>query len=893
MTNTGDSSDYDAERFAGLVFAHREAILDSWCELARVDDAEPASDFIRSQLDASILALANWLLGIDPADSTMGRQWAEITPSSEMTVGAVVSMSLLPCALKSATETLPEPERAVMTQKASEFVGMMTHRLLAWVNVEFDDDRWDQIARDVEEKYERQRLLRVRRLGVLIEIAHAVSTGQDLDSLFEQVQRSIIQLSGSDYAEISLLDYAAGKLRCHLVYANGARQSSLEQTLIEQGLANEVLKTGASLVVSDYASACAERGIPPSQALSPTTQRAWMGAPMRLGGDVVGIIAVSGRLTSYETEDVELLSAIARQTAVALANRRLIEAQRRHVAQLSTVNHLAREIAHLRDARDLMRIAAERIQESFEFGLVTVFQSSSDEGRLIMQARSPVPVEDEERDARIIRVSSGSVVGDVAIRRTAALHCDVRRIDSYFATESTASTRSEMAVPIIHSGKLLGVLDVQSDRTGAFDEHDLTTLQTIADQLAIGLENSRLFADEASRTRELRLMLETTRAASSSLLLDQVLERLAEGLASAAQTQDCLIHLFDPDEKTFVPSAYFQTSPSESSALFNNWNQILRLDDRPDLEALLSDPFPQLICELRAPNGEPSDPLPTFVVPLRSRQRTLGIAIVALSSRASSCYPLEQMRLLQGIADSAALAIENARLYTRAHGLAIAEERGRLAQEIHDTLAQGLTAISLQLDLADSYLPDNPQKASKNVTRALDLTRENLNQARRSVLDLRAADVHEMSLPDAITQLLRRLSDESSISCEFVNNGLTSRLSARVEVGLYRIIEEAIENARRHSNARQVHVDIEADGQTVAVLVEDDGEGFDPSAPPRGDGSEQGFGLLGIRERARLLGGSLRLSSTPGVGARLQVVVPYEARMSATSGQIQQQGEQL
>ena len=889
MVTNNVPSGYDAERFAGLIFAHREPILDAWCDLTRVEGAEPASDFIRSQLDASILALANWMLGDDPEHSTMGRQWSIIDPSPEMTVGAVVSMSLLPEAVRAGVENVDDGELRSLVQVVSEFTGMMAHRLVTFSSA-FDEDRWQQIAADVESRYESQRVQRIRRLNVLTDIAHAVSTGQDLETLFEKVQQSVIQISGSDYIEISLLDREVGALRCHLVFGYGRRMPELEQTLIQQGLAKEVYRTGEPLNVSDYVRACRERSLEPLSILVSDPQRGWMGAPMRRGDDIEGVIAVSGRLSSYEPEDVEMLAAIARQTVVALENRRLIDVQRRHAAQLSAVNQLARETAKLRDAKELMKIAADRIHEFFDYDLVSVFRASTGGELLRMTARTPIPV-DEEHEAAVVPISGASVVGAVARDRTPALHGNVREVPDYVMTESTVQSKSEMAVPIVHSDRLLGVLDVQSERENAFDDNDLTTLQTIADQLAVGLENSRLYSDEAQRSRELSLMLETTRAAGSSLLLDEVLERLAEGLANAANAQDCLIHLYNPEEGSFTPAALYQSDSTSGSCLMQHWNRMLTVDDHPEVHQLLNDPSPLLTCQLPGrTEGEASPPL--FLVPLRTRQRTLGMAIITCPPDYSFCYPERQMRLLQGVADSTALAVENARLYARAHGLAIAEERGRLAQEIHDTLAQGLTAISLQLDLADSYLPDHPEKASRNVQRALDLTRDNLNQARRSVLDLRAADVHQMSLPDAIAQVIRKLGDESDTGFEFTNDGLMSRLSARVEVGLYRILEEALENARRHSDARHVRVHIEADGRTVTLVVNDDGHGFDADDSGRHAGDDRGFGLLAIRERARLLGGSLTISSTPGVGTNVRVVVPYEARLQSSSAEVQIQGEQ-
>src|SRR5690606_19461782 len=189
-----------------------------------------------------------------------------------------------------------------------------------------------------------------------------------------------------------------------------------------------------------------------------------------------------------------------------------------------------------------------------------------------------------------------------------------------------------------------------------------------------------------------------------------------------------------------------------------------------------------------------------------------------------------RIRLRRGVAGSAGLAVENARLYAQSHGLAIAEERGRLAQEIHDTLAQGLTAISLHLDLADAYLPHKPEQASEKVRRALELTRENLEEARRSVLDLRAAQLHQTALPEALRRLALSFSDDRNIDVEYVTEGQIGRLPARVEIGLNRIAEEALNSVALHARANSVRVALTAKADQVSLTVSDDGTGFDQEA---------------------------------------------------------------
>jgi signal transduction histidine kinase len=872
------SEGQEAAACAGAIFAHRERILQNWMTLACIDPEYPGGEFIRNQFDVSILALANWFLDHDPAESNMTRQWIGIRPDRELIAGAVRSFSVLPEAVRQAVSDDQELDAILLMSKTSEFAGQIVNWILSAAQLEIDEDRWEEIAREIEERYEAQRVERVRRLGVLIEIAHAVSAATDLDSLYRRVQDATMKNSDCDYIEIALLDESLDRLTTRHVWFDGHRRPELEQQPRTRRLSDEVRERGEGIIVDDYRLECRERALEPLSILDDGQQRAWMGAPLQISEQIYGVLAISRPLGTFDQEDLELITAIARQTAVALENRRLIEKQRRSLTQLQAVNHLARGIAEVRDRDQLLRTTTTAIHELFGYSLVTIFLVDEHTGCLCMHARSPIPV-NLDTDLRILPADCRSVVGRATRRRAPVKVDDVRLVDFYASTPDTMNTCSEIAVPIIHSGDLLGVLDVQSARLNIFDDHDVTTLETIADQIAIGLENSRLFAQEAKRRGELKLMLQTARSASSSLQLEEVLEQLANGLAQAAGSTCCLVHLYDATGRQFSPATLLHTDEHQFTEPINRWNQVLYIDEHPVLQQLLETRTPIPLCPYPSSNGYPRDDHALVIVPLRTRQRTLGFAIVGLPELSgNSSYPEAQMNLLQGVADSAALAVENARLYAHAHGLAIAEERGRIAQEIHDTLAQGLTAISLQLDLADSYLPSKPDQAKVNVERALELTRQNLDEARRSVLDLRAADVHHMSLPDAIDQLLRRLRETSTVTWYFNNQGLTSRLSARLEAGLYRITEEALENARRHSNAHSVHVSIAAEDGNVTIVVEDDGVGFDTARLPAQTEHGRGIGLFGIRERARLLGGSLTVISEPGSGTELRVTVPTEAR---------------
>ena len=258
-------------------------------------------------------------------------------------------------------------------------------------------------------------------------------------------------------------------------------------------------------------------------------------------------------------------------------------------------------------------------------------------------------------------------------------------------------------------------------------------------------------------------------------------------------------------------------------------------------------------------------------IPLYAGEKKLGVMNVA-SPGWRSLSP-EDLQLLYTIGDLLSIAVERARLADRSARLGAAEERNRLAREIHDTIAQGLTAAALQLESADALMDagSNPERAHDSVLRALSLTRTNLEEARRSVLDLRAAPLEDRPLPEALKVLAGRWEEETGIKARVraVNGGRP--LPPRVEAALYRLCQEALANVARHAAASHVTVRLISTPARVRLVVEDDGRGFDPSGVPPGR-----HGLLGMRERAGLLGGALEVESVPGEGTRVEASVPLE-----------------
>jgi two-component system, NarL family, sensor kinase len=259
-------------------------------------------------------------------------------------------------------------------------------------------------------------------------------------------------------------------------------------------------------------------------------------------------------------------------------------------------------------------------------------------------------------------------------------------------------------------------------------------------------------------------------------------------------------------------------------------------------------------------------------IPLYFQQKPLGIMNVTGPSWRKLTG--EELRLLSTIADQVGIAIERARLAEQSAQGARAEERARIAREIHDTLVQGLTAIGLNLEGALAQLGDSPERARERLQRALDVSRESLEEARRSVLDLRAMPLAGRPLGEALAALGRRFTSETGIRVH-VRAPAGSSFPARVEAELLRIAQEALANVRKHARAATVEIRLSRGGGSLTLSIRDDGQGFRVRRAP---GS--GVGILGMQERARVLGGGLRVTSRPGHGTSVRASIPLGARMA-------------
>lgn len=206
----------------------------------------------------------------------------------------------------------------------------------------------------------------------------------------------------------------------------------------------------------------------------------------------------------------------------------------------------------------------------------------------------------------------------------------------------------------------------------------------------------------------------------------------------------------------------------------------------------------------------------------------------------------------------------------------VLEERTRMAREIHDTLLQGFTGITLQLEAIVNDVTREPARAKENVKRILTLADKALVDARQAVWDMRAPALQAKSLAKALADVARRAGEGTTAAVRFRLTGTPRPLEPTVEMALFRITQEAVANALKHGAARTVDVELAYERRATRLVVRDDGRGFDPAELPATHGVH--WGLVGMRERAEHIGAHLIVTSAEQRGTEVTAVVRSRRR---------------
>jgi PAS domain S-box-containing protein len=240
-------------------------------------------------------------------------------------------------------------------------------------------------------------------------------------------------------------------------------------------------------------------------------------------------------------------------------------------------------------------------------------------------------------------------------------------------------------------------------------------------------------------------------------------------------------------------------------------------------------------------------------------------------------YRAEEVELAQALAHHVMLALHGQEVGEQQRQAAILKERTRMARDIHDTLAQGFTGVVVQMEAAEeALLEEDPENVVRHVRRARELARESLGEARRSVHALRPQALEKAAFADALKAIIKNTTAGTSLRADFRIKGKPRELGSAVEENLLHIGQEALSNALKHAHATNFQARLAFDSDAVRLELRDNGEGFLVDTV-----NGEGFGLIGMKERAEQIGATLEVSSEPGGGTRITAVSPYQTSPSA------------
>jgi signal transduction histidine kinase len=493
---------------------------------------------------------------------------------------------------------------------------------------------------------------------------------------------------------------------------------------------------------------------------------------------------------------------------------------------------------------------------------------------------------DEETRAAIGNLPRGRGVLGLLIEQPRPLRLsDVgRHPRSYGFPPGHPPMANFLGVPVMVRGHAWGNLYLTGKASGDFDDADEQSAMILAEWTAIAVENARLYRSVQSRRDEmeravhrLEATTEIARAVGGETDLDRILEIVVKRGRALVEARSLLILLCRGDQLVTASVAGERGGGAAKARLPIAGSVPGRV-----LEARAPQRIHNLDPSLMARPGHQDAGVTALLAPLLFRGRALGVLVALDPLGRDAGFSDEDERVLLSFAASAATAVATAQQVaegrTRESIAATERERGRWARELHDESLQSLAGLRVLLSAARR---SDPEELDLLLVQGIEQVDAAIAEMRRLIADLRPSTLDQLGLGAALEALAERTASSGTVEVEididldFEAGRKDSRLLGELEDTVYRLVQEALNNAVHHGEAKCVRVEVREDGGSLRVHVADDGKGFDPNI------GTDGFGLIGMRERAQLAGGTLELHSAPGEGTTILAAIPTVYRKSA------------
>jgi signal transduction histidine kinase len=417
-------------------------------------------------------------------------------------------------------------------------------------------------------------------------------------------------------------------------------------------------------------------------------------------------------------------------------------------------------------------------------------------------------------------------------------------------------------IPLSGHGREIGAIRLLRDEGQLYGDESASFLSGIGAQVAMAVMAGALYEDVVRRQRTAQALYAIAVEITSLENAQEVLWPIAERAREMLRADAVAISLLDQAGEGFTLAAHSgRPQAFRSPHTAGSWFPLGAVES----QAVLPD---------RGGSGCPiADPsFSRYAAPLHAGSERIGELSVAVAG--SRRFNEEEQHLLGGMADLAAIAVQKSRLLERERQVAVLEERERLAREMHDSLAQVLGYLHLKSETALRKLrADDIPKTETELQEMATLAKEAYADVREAILGLRESVSSSRGFVDALREYLQKFSRQAGVAVQLdVEGDDNVGLGPEAEVQLMRVIQEALTNVRKHANANRARVSINRHGGEAAIVVEDNGQGFDANLLRQPDVIT--FGLRTMKERVERVGGRFTVDSVPSEGTKVQIFVP-------------------
>jgi nitrate/nitrite-specific signal transduction histidine kinase len=540
--------------------------------------------------------------------------------------------------------------------------------------------------------------------------------------------------------------------------------------------------------------------------------------------------------------------------------------------ELAILNEVGLAATQLLDLQEIMEIALDTMVGKLGMDNVLIYLWDEAAERYTMQASrgiSRVQIDEIERR----RQSGYDITQEVVKSGKEEFVANMADDPRFKGVWQNLQNRSYVKLPLISRGTVVGVLGVVTPVGQSLNSHDVDFLKSIGREIGIAIDNATLLVETKQREKQAITLYRLGMKISAPLSLRDVLDAVAEAARELMNADIGLVGLMDDEVQAVIVKAVAGAQRNLTINMRMSVNKQAPWSELRAGQPYMTNEDDSSILNLHDNDLISREQIKSVLaVPLLRGGQFLGL--VEVMTRKPRFFKQRDGRLLSRLANQVVVAVENAQLYRQLHHLVTLEERDRLARELHDHLAQGLAYLKVKASITEDLL-SNAQIEQAQVS-LLELKKASqvlYTDVREEIFNLRTAVKEQDGFFSVLRDYLIDYETHYDLEIHMIiEDDCPSEFSSEVASQLLRVIQEALTNVRRHSDAAKVLINCRQGGEQVCISIEDDGQGFYPDEVTKDGG--QRYGLQIMRERAESVGGSLEIDSLPGKGTRVVVSVP-------------------